>query len=123
MAIFGSKNKGVKKEKAEKVAVIRESASKSSIGNAFESIIRPRITEKSGVLGESLNVYTFEVHKRATKHSVSKAVKDAYKVSPIKVGIINLPEKSILVRGKKGRKPGIKKALVYLKKGDKIEFA
>jgi len=41
---------------------------------------------------------------------------------PIKVRIVNLPSKKTLARGKVGRKPGVKKAYVYLKKGEKIEF-
>lgn len=85
-------------------------------------IIRPRITEKSGFLSESSNVYTFEVARNTTKHSVSQAIKALYKFNPIKVSIVNLPAKKILVRGKPGTKQAVKKALVYLKKGDKIEF-
>jgi ribosomal protein L23 len=49
-------------------------------------------------------------------------VKELYKVTPVKVNIINLPAKIVFTRGKSGRKAGVKKAVVYLKKGDKIEF-
>ncbi len=86
-------------------------------------IIRPRVTEKSGLLSESQNIYTFEVAKNATKYSVGQAIKALYKFTPISVHIVNLPAKKILVRGKPGMKSGVKKALVYLKKGDKIDFA
>ena len=87
-----------------------------------QTIIRPRITEKSGLMSESQNVYTFEIVKNATKHSVSQAIKALYKITPIKVSIVNLPAKDIIVRGKPGTKSAVKKALVYLKKGDKINF-
>lgn len=87
------------------------------------TILRPRITEKSGIMGENLNIYTFEVSKNSTKHSVEKEIKTLYKVTPEKVRIINLPSKKVIVRGKKGTQSSIKKALVYLKKGDKIELA
>lgn len=92
------------------------------ITNYSQIIIRPRITEKSGIMNESSNVYTFEISKNATKDTVSKAIKALYKVNAEKVRIINLPAKKVFVRGKKGTQSAVKKALVYLKKGDKIEL-
>jgi DNA gyrase/topoisomerase IV subunit A len=49
-------------------------------------------------------------------------LKDVSKPRATGVRIINLPAKKVFVRGKKGVQSSIKKALVYLKKGDKIEF-
>lgn len=85
-------------------------------------IKKPRITEKSGLQAESSNIYTFEVTAKANKKNVSKAIKEIYKVTPVKVNITNLPAKKVFSRGKTGRTSGVKKAVVYLKKGDKIEF-
>lgn len=85
-------------------------------------IKKPRITEKSGIQAEVSGVYTFEVTNKANKKNVAKAVKELYKVTPVKVNITNLPAKIVFTRGKTGRKSGIKKAVVYLKKGDKIDF-
>ena len=82
---------------------------------------RPRITEKATMLGEG-NVYTFEVDKRANKDTVAKAVEAVYKVKPLRVNIINIPRKKITVGGRLGIHGGGKKALVQLKKGEKIEF-
>lgn len=67
-------------------------------------------------------MYVFEVERRANKTLVKNAVKDLYKVDPIKVNIINSPSKNVTSRGIKGVKSGKKKALVYLKKGDTIEI-
>lgn len=89
----------------------------------MDIIIKPRITEKAGLMSEISNVYTFEVKKSANKKSLAKAIKDLYKVTPIKINIINLPAKKVLVRGKRGVQSALKKAVVYLKKGDKIDFA
>lgn len=89
----------------------------------MDIIIRPRITEKAGDMSEKLNVFTFEVGKNATKGSIAKAVKALYKVTPLKVRTVSLPRKKVLVRGRYGMQPAIKKAFVYLKKGDKIEMA
>ncbi len=136
MAIF-KKEKKIKSDKTEKDQPAKVSKSKKSdskpdakiqaegtfitSGN-FESILkRPRITEKASVLAEE-NMYVFEIDKRANKSLVKMAVKELYKVSPVKVNIINSPAKVKISRGKKGVKPGKKKAVVYLKKGDTIEI-
>ncbi len=87
------------------------------------TILRPRITEKAGIMSESLNVYTFEVSKNSTKHTIANDIKTLYKVIPTKVSIINLPARNVVVRGKRGTQSAVKKALVYLKKGDKINIA
>jgi large subunit ribosomal protein L23 len=92
------------------------------ITNHSKIILRPRITEKSGIMNEASSVYTFEVEKNATKDTIAKAIKALYKVTAVKVNIVNLPAKKVLVRGKKGTQSAVKKALVYLKKGDKIEL-
>ena len=89
----------------------------------MSTIIRPRITEKSGVMSENLSIYTFEVTKEATKRTIARDIKATYKVTPLKIRTINLPKRNVVVRGKRGVQSGVKKALVYLKKGDKIEFA
>lgn len=91
--------------------------------NHILSIIKsPRVTEKAGIKSESHNVYTFEVIKGANKKSVAEAVKLVYKVTPTKINIVNLPAKKVTSRGRRGVKQSVKKALVTLKKGDKIAF-
>lgn len=87
----------------------------------MDIIIRPRITEKSGLLSQA-GVYTFEVSKDATKPQITKAIKKLYKVTPVKVAVVNLPTKNVFVRGKRGTVSGIRKALVTVKKGEKIDF-
>ncbi len=89
--------------------------------NTASVILRPRITEKSGILSQG-GVYTFEVTKGANKNSVASAVKALYKVIPVKVAILNNPARNVFIRGRRGVVPGVRKALVTLKKGDKIDF-
>ena len=88
----------------------------------MSTILRPRITEKAGIMGEKLNVYTFEVTQNSTKDTIAKEIKTLYKVTPTKVRIINLPARAVVVRGRKGTQSAVKKALVYLKKGDTINL-
>lgn len=87
-------------------------------------IIKPRITEKA-VRQNDQNVYTFVVRKDANKHTVADAVKTLFKVTPVKVNIVNKSPRQFMSRSK-GRmqtQKGMKKAYVYLKKGDRIDLA
>lgn len=85
-------------------------------------IMSPRITEKAS-LQSSSNAYTFVVAKNATKHTVIAEFKKEYKVTPKAVNITNMPRQNTFIRGKHGTKAGIKKAIVFLKKGDTITLS
>lgn len=123
----GASGKAVKAEKAVTIPETRNADTKAvampkgSFSTGTEAILRPHITEKSGVLSEK-NVYTFQVAKTANKDTIAKAVKSLYKVTPVKIGIVNIPSKKVFVRGKRGVVSGMKKAIVTLKAGDKIDF-
>lgn len=80
-----------------------------------------RVTEKATMLAGA-NVYTFNIATNANKVQIAKAIETLYKVKPTKVNIAQISEKNVVVKGRKGVKQGGKKAIVYLKKGDKIEF-
>lgn len=93
-------------------------------------LTRPHLTEKSAALatpgpGQEKRgpVYTFQVAADATRVAIKAAALALYKVKPIKVNMMQAPGKKIFQRGRVGRRPGFKKALVYLKVGDKIDFA
>ena len=90
-------------------------------GSSTDSIIRPRVTEKSGILSQG-GVYTFEIAPKANKAEVAKAVRALYRVTPVKIAVINTPAKSVFVKGRKGTVAGFKKAVVTIKKGEKIDF-
>jgi len=140
MALFGIK-KNTKESVAKKAsaskekkavavspAVVEKAIATPAIhrGQHHDIIIRPRITEKSGIMSspseEMAAVYTFEVRKNATKPMIAQSIKALYKVTPAKVRVINLPAKQVFVRGKRGTSNGVKKAMVYLNKGDKINL-
>lgn len=81
-----------------------------------------RVTEKAA-LGSEKGIYTFNVSENATKNEVKKAIKTMYGVDAVKVSMTNIKPKTVIYRGKFGKKKGGKKAVVYLKKGDKIAIA
>lgn len=84
-------------------------------------IKNPRVTEKGSLKAES-NVYTFNVANDANKTEIKKAIFTQYKVRPLRVNILAVPKKRVAYKNRPGVRGGGKKAFVYLKKGDKIEF-
>lgn len=121
MGIFTKKN--VSNENvAEATTVIQKSRQPSPV-HVASVIIKPRITEKA-VLKTDRNVYTFEVRKGASKYEVRDAIKALYNVTPIKVNIMNKEPRHFMARarGRNMMEHGMRKAYVYLKKGDRIEL-
>jgi large subunit ribosomal protein L23 len=89
---------------------------------ASEIIKRPIITEKSMLLVEEANKYTFSVDKRANKIQIAKAIEELFKVKVVKVNKINALPKKKRVGQHSGFKPAITKAIVTLAEGSKIEI-
>jgi len=90
--------------------------------NLFDTIVSPVITEKATILSE-FNKMVFRVHKSASKNSIKRSIEKIFKVNVIKINTINLRGKTKLVKGKKSSRPGYKKAIVTLKKGQSIDLA
>ena len=90
--------------------------------NLLDTIVSPVITEKATTLSE-FNKMVFRVHKGASKNSIKRSIEKIFKVNVIKINTINLKGKTKLVKGKKSSRPGYKKAIVTLKKGQSIDLA
>ncbi len=86
-----------------------------------EIIKRPILTEKAKELAK-LGQYTFEVEKDVTKSEIKRKIEETFGVEVEKVRIIKVPSKKRVFRGFLGEKKGYKKAIVKLKKGQKIEI-
>ena len=84
-------------------------------------ILRPLINEKSMGLTK-IGLYTFEVAKNATKDQIAKVVADKFKVKVESVKTINKAGKTRTQRTRRGyfKMTDIRKAIVKVKKGDKI---
>ncbi len=92
--------------------------------NAFSTIIRPVVSEKSTLLGEQ-GKYVFEVAPDANKIQIKLAVEQAFlnrKVQVVTVNILRVPGK---VR-RRGRSVGMtrswKKAIVTLRAGQRLDL-
>lgn len=81
----------------------------------------PRVTEKSAIDAER-GVYTFNVSPTANKNEIKKAINFIYGVMPVNVSVTQIANKTVTRRGVLSIKQGGKKAVVHLKKGDKIIF-
>ncbi len=115
-----TKVEAVKETKTTK-AVATKKSDKESTFDGGSVVKNPRITEKAAYASDK-NVYTFDVAPRASKPEVVKAIKAIYKVTPLRVHMLAIPKKRVVRKNSVGVKGGGKKAYVFLKKGDKIEF-
>jgi len=129
MAIFKKKTKDEAKDEAVKPAEKEipktparidavPAAGKLSLAHI---LLHPRVTEKA-TDASMRNAYIFEVDPRANKEEIKQAVLQLYGVKPEKVHTMPIPSKNIFSRGKVGTRSGGKKAVIYLKEGDTIEF-
>jgi large subunit ribosomal protein L23 len=122
MALF-SREKKEKKGETSTTPKVAQAAGVVLERDLSSVILAPRITEKA-VGQNDKNVYTFIVRRDATKYTVADAVKALFKVTPVKVNIVNKSPRQFMSRSK-GRmqsQKGMKKAYVYLKKGDRIDL-
>jgi large subunit ribosomal protein L23 len=84
-------------------------------------ILTPKISEKAIDLAER-GVYVFEVPASANKIEVAKAVEAAFRVNVTDVNIMIVKGKLKRFRNMPGRQKDIKKAIVKVKKGQKISL-
>lgn len=97
---------------------------KEITGLASKVLKSVHITEKATNL-TNINQYVFKVFPHANKIEIKKAIEELYGVEVEKVNVIHVPaRRRRLGRSegwKEGLKKGYKKAIVKLKKGQKIE--
>jgi large subunit ribosomal protein L23 len=117
MALFTKKPKTEKKVADVKVVA----AARGGAADISHVIEKPRITEKA-TYHSAQGVYVFNIAEGANKNQVMRAVRAIYSVTPRKVNIVKVPDKSkrSARTGKLGTQGGGKKAYVYLKKGETI---
>jgi large subunit ribosomal protein L23 len=86
-------------------------------------IIEPIVSEKSYALLDG-GVYTFRVHKSATKPEIRDAVQKIFGVSVVKVNTLNRTGKRKRNRrtGTWGARPDTKRAIVTLAAGQTIDL-
>jgi large subunit ribosomal protein L23 len=87
---------------------------------AYDVILAPVITEKSSAVSEA-NQVVFKVRRDATKPEIKKAIETLFGVKVLAVNTLVRKGKTKRFRGIKGRQQDVKKAIVKLAEGDKID--
>jgi large subunit ribosomal protein L23 len=85
-------------------------------------VIIPVITEKGSNLRTEQNKYIFQVAKTANKIEIKRAVEELFKIKVEKVTTMIVHGKTKRVGRFEGKRADWKKAIVELKKDQKIEF-
>ncbi len=86
----------------------------------YDTIVAPVVTEKSTRLGE-LSQVVFRVRRDATKPQIKSAVEALFDVKVTAVNTLNVKGKVKRFRGTLGKRDDVKKAIVTLAEGQKID--
>ena len=87
----------------------------------YDKILSPLVTEKSTNLSDQ-NKIIFKVPSKTNKTNLKKNIEKIFKVNVTKINIINKQSRKKIVRGKKVKVRGYKKAIITLKKGQNIDL-
>ncbi len=90
--------------------------------NLYTIIKKPLFTEKGSSLKESQNKILVEVSRDANKIDIKKSVEEIFKVKVEKVSTINIKGKWKRQGRSIGKRSDRKKAVITLKKGEKLDF-
>jgi len=88
--------------------------------STYDIILAPVITEKATLLSEK-NQIVFKVRKDATKPQIKAAVEALFNVKVTAVNTMNVKGKVKRFRGRVGKRPDVKKAIVTLAEGSRID--
>jgi large subunit ribosomal protein L23 len=80
------------------------------------------MTERSTLMKEKHNQYTFEVKPTSSKSDVKRSIEELFKVKVLQVRTANVRGKYRRFGRGGGYRPDWKKAIVTLKPGDSIEL-
>ena len=88
----------------------------------YDVIKKPLFTEKGMEIKERENKILIQVAHEANKHEIRQAMEEIFKVKVEKVATVSIKGK-LKRHGKSiGRRSDKKKAIVTLKKGEKLDF-
>jgi len=90
--------------------------------NLYDIVMEPLSTEKLSKATETASQYGFRVHPEANKKEVKAAVEKIFNVHVESVNTMNVSGKWRRVRYHPGQTVAWKKAIVTLKKGEKIDL-
>ena len=86
----------------------------------YDTIVAPVITEKATIASES-NQFVFKVARNATKPQIKEAIEKLFDVKVTAVNTLLRKGKAKAFRGIRGRQQDVKKAVVTLADGHRID--
>ncbi|MGH6865397.1 MAG: 50S ribosomal protein L23 [Methyloceanibacter sp.] len=86
----------------------------------YDVILSPVITEKATAASEA-NQVVFKVSRDATKPEIKAAIEKLFGVKVLAVNTLTRKGKTKRFRGIKGKQQDVKKAIVKLAEGDRID--
>ena len=92
------------------------------LNKSYKIIRKPIVTEKATKLSE-FNKVVFEVSSKSNKNEIKSAVEKLFSVNVKAVNIINIKGKVKRFKGVLGKRNDIKKAVITLKEGNKIDIS
>ena len=90
--------------------------------NIHTVIKKPLFTEKGAKIKETENKVLVEVSKDANKLDIKRAIEEIFKVKVEKVATVTTSGKWKKYGKSLGKRPDRKKAIITLKKGEKLDF-
>jgi large subunit ribosomal protein L23 len=90
--------------------------------SVYQVIKKPLFTEKGAFLKESENKVLVEVDQDANKQEIKQAIEEIFKVKVEKISTVTLKGKIKRFGRYSGKRPDRKKAIITLKKGEKLDF-
>ena len=124
---FSKKPEDAKPAAVKKKAVKEKKSGSGKAGNqrtlaALKAVLRPIVSEKNTMLN-ALNKYVFEVAPETNRIEVKKGIETLYNVRVEGVNIVPVKKRSVRYGRTSGWTKARKKAIVTLKKGEKIEVS
>jgi len=114
--------------KAEKKVEKKEQETSKPAGKAkavkyfsYEAVKEPHISEKASYLAEK-NQYIFQVSPNYNKQEIKKSIEGIYGVDVLSVNVVKIPAKKRRIGRQEGFRKCVKKAIVKIKEGQKIEI-
>ena len=89
--------------------------------DARDVVIRPVVTERSTIMADEEDAFTFVVAEDANKIEIKRAVETLFDVKVRSVNTMRYRGKLRRVGRNYGRRPSFKKAIVKLAEGERID--
>ncbi|MBU1126257.1 MAG: 50S ribosomal protein L23 [Patescibacteria group bacterium] len=113
--------KTVKKAASNKEKTTQKKSITSVSKLATSTLLAPVVSEKTAKLSDE-GVVSFFVAPGANRVAVRQAFRELYKITPVKVNIINVRGKAVRFGRVQGKRNNMKKAHIFLPKGTRVDI-